>query len=148
MNSGRMKSVCSSLRIWIEKRASLFKFGIVGVMATACHFATANSAFFIFNFLQGEKRELFSNIIGYISGFFISYFGNKYWSFLEQARHVQHSRSLPRFLLTWIMGFGVNQGVFYFSSGIWDRSFNLSITCGVIVAAVFTYLCNKYFVFK
>lgn len=144
MNQQNTSSILSVLR----NHSSLVKFGIVGVSATVVHYIAANLAFNFSLFSQGEKGELFCNIIGYISGFVISYLGNRYWSFSEQASGLSMKRSLSRFLLAWVLGFGVNQGLFYISSAIFGWPFNLSITCGVIVAAVFTYLCNKYFVFK
>jgi putative flippase GtrA len=62
--------------------ALLFRYGIVGVTASAVHFAIAYIAF--------EKlliNSFTSHFIGFVFGLFTAYFGHYFYSFRDEEHH-------------------------------------------------------------
>lgn len=126
-----------------HRHQSLIKFGITGVSATIIHYVAANIAF-----SQFHIASQLSNIIGYFTGFFCSYFGNKYWSFASEGNDTPALKTLFKFVLVWVIAFFTNQGIFALASQVFLLPFNGALTAGVIVAAMLSYLCNKLYVFR
>lgn len=150
-----MEGLCTSVRSLLARYESVVKFMIVGGAATACHMVAANVARFLY-----DVAPLTANIIGYCTGFFLSFFGHKFWSFAKTSQEEQGMHTFFKFGVVTAVGFGVNNGVFeLFSSvlpplfgygaasegGLW---FNVSVASGCLVAAASSYCFNRFWAFK
>ncbi|OCA02001.1 GtrA family protein [Akkermansia glycaniphila] len=143
------------VRSLLVRYESVVKFMIVGGGATLVHMVAANVARFLY-----DAAPLTANIIGYCTGFFLSFFGHKFWSFAKTAQEEQGVHTFLKFGVVTAVGFGVNNGVFYVfckmipplfgyavaeEGGLW---FNVSVASGCLVAAASSYCFNRFWAFK
>lgn len=127
-----------------SRHESVYKFIVVGGLATLIHAVTANILYYSTSF-----PEMLDNMIGYCTGFFCSYFGHMNWSFAKTATQ-EHTvmKSFPRFVAMTLLTFGVNQLVFYVCSSLLSLQFNAALFTAMFVAAVCSYFLNRFWVFK
>lgn len=78
-------------------------FGIVGVGASLLHIAVAWGVDWMFS-----PSIFFANFVGFLVAFLWSYFGHYHLTFRSTKAHRQ---AAPRFALTALMGYAVNNGV-------------------------------------
>lgn len=78
-------------------------FGLVGGLASLLHIAVAGAAM-----RWGAVSIFVANMAGFALAFLWSYAGH-YWLTFRSTR--QHRSALPRFALTALAGYGVNNGV-------------------------------------
>lgn len=150
-----MQGLCTGVKSLLLRYESVVKFMIVGGGATLFHMVAANVARFLY-----DVAPLTANIIGYCAGFFLSFFGHKFWSFAKTAQEEQGVHTLLKFSIVTAVGFGVQNGVFYvfckmipplfgyeaaLEGGLW---FNVSVASGCLVAAACSYCFNRFWAFK
>ena len=150
-----MEGLCTSVKSLLARYESVVKFMIVGGAATACHMVAANVARFLYD--VGPQT---ANVIGYATGFFLSFFGHKFWSFAKTSQEEQGLHTFLKFGVVTAVGFGVNSGVFFVfckqipplfgyeaasERGLW---FNVSVAAGCLVAAASSYCFNRFWAFK
>jgi putative flippase GtrA len=85
-----------------EMLKAAFRFGIVGLLATAVHLAIATTALFL------GIEVMLSNAIGFCTALFVSIIGHHHFSFPEQTTFWRGSR---RFVPAAIVGFVANNVV-------------------------------------
>lgn len=132
------------LSSFVRRHESVYKFIIVGGLATLVHAVVANVLYATTSF-----PELLDNMLGYCTGFFCSYFGHMNWSFAKTATQ-EHTvaKSFPKFAVMTLLTFGVNQLVFYVCSSLMSLPFNAALFAGMFVAAVCSYFLNRFWVFR
>ena len=119
----------------------LFRYGIVGVIASVVHFSLAYIAFEILHI-----NSFVSHFIGFIFGLITAYFGHYFYSFKDDE---DHGRRFPKFLVTALVALILHQGGVY----LFDKVLGLDYTSRVlpllvVTVPVFTFLLNKFWVFS
>ena len=79
----------------------VFRFGVVGVAASAAHIAVA-----LLLIEHAGLPVLWANALAFSVALSISYLGNHRWTFRRTGAHERH---FPRFLATALLGLGLNQ---------------------------------------
>lgn len=116
------------------------RFGTIGVTAAIVNYLVVVLLVEIFNW-----QPLIANIIGFILAFQVSYWGHRLWTF----SHKQHDlQSLPKFILVAITGFICNEGMFALMLRYTAWPYTISLIVAILVAAVVTFSCSKFWVFK
>jgi putative flippase GtrA len=100
-------------REWIKQYPTakkFLKFGIVGATS-----AFVSLAVFWLISLQYPALNLLSKAIGYVMGFFVGFTLNKFWTYIE------HTEEDEKYLLKYILVYGVTLIVFLFLNFIFDH---------------------------
>ena len=87
----------------IYKHSSVAKFLIVGVSASAAHGAIS----WIFYYHIWGGYTICSTLIGYTGGWFVSFIGNRLWSFRWQAKDTTIVVSASRFIICQLVAMSV-----------------------------------------
>lgn len=116
-------------------------FIVVGAVAALTHYMTAVSLE-SFGFMHAK----FSNIVGFLAAFPVSYVGHYFYSFAQQSRP-SHRKALPRFLLIAFTGFIGNESLILFGLRYTKLPFWLLLALVMLIIAVSTYLLSKHWAF-
>lgn len=87
----------------ISKYNNVAKFLIVGVSASAVHGVIS----WIFYYHIWVGYTTFSTLMGYTGGWFVSYVGNRLWSFRQQAQDTTIVISVSRFIICQLVAMSV-----------------------------------------
>lgn len=82
------------------------RFALVGTLGAIVHVSTV---MLLVSHLQ--IHPLSANVLGFLLGFHVSYFGHRYWTFSET--NVSHQVAFPRLLVLQIFNFIANETMFY-----------------------------------
>ncbi|NWG46172.1 MAG: GtrA family protein [Alphaproteobacteria bacterium] len=122
-----------------ETLASLVRFGLVGVGATLVHACVG---------LGLEKGlgqpALGANLLGFFSGFIVSYLGHYTFSFRSSAAH---GTALPRFFAIAMVGLGLNQAIVYGMVNRMGLDYALALAVIVVSVPALTFLLARSFAF-
>ena len=121
------------------------RFGIVGLTAAAVHYWVVIVLVELLHI-----APLQANVGGFFVAFWVSYFGHRHWTFSDTvATHtdVKHS-SFLRFLLVALLGFCMNELLFYLLLRYagWPYYFALAVV--VFTVAVMTYVLSRLWAFR
>lgn len=152
----------------INRHNSVAKFLIVGVSASAVHAAIS----WVFYYHIWGGLTILSTLMGYAGGWIVSYLGNRLWSFRCQARETTVTASASKFIIsqlvamcvllssTWLVqqliilyfwwyiitnNLTLTPELEQFSAG---ASYPPALLCGMILAAIASYLMMRKFVFS
>jgi len=131
----------ATLRTHFPFFLQLIRFGITGSLATVTHFMT------VVLFVElTHLHPLSANIIGFMSGFVISFSGHRYWTFSGTDQLVR--TALPKFFLVAMINFFCNQSLYYvfLTKFHWNYTIALILVLGVM--ASITFLMSKLWVFR
>ena len=119
---------------------SLAAFGVVGVMATAVHFAVGLSLVG-----AGLMRPFTANIVAFLTAFGVSYAGHRRFTYRSSA---PSSRALPRFFVVAALGLFLNQVIVYLCVDMlgWSYLAALLIVVSTVPAAI--YVIGRYWAFR
>ena len=117
------------------------RFSVVGVVATATHYLVAM-------FWVLSVSVWLANLLGYLAAVAISYFGHQRITFRVPAQKVSHQRQAPRFMLTSLGGLVTSYLVLAVMTLLLSAPDWLSLACVVTLVPVYTYIVNKYWVFR
>ena len=120
--------------------SQILRYGAVGICAATTHALVALAAFHILVFAPTP-----SNFAGFISGALISYLGSYYFTFKSTD---SHKKSLPRFALVWLIGIGVNVGLFQTLLNLYAVPFALNVFIAIALTPIAQYLMLKFWAFK
>ena len=121
------------------------RFGIVGLTAAGVHYWVVVA---LVELLQ--IAPLHANFGGFFMAFWVSYFGHRHWTFSDaMATHTdgKHS-SFLRFLLVALLGFGVNQLMFYLLLHYAGWPYYLALAVVVFTVAAMTYVLSRLWAFR
>jgi putative flippase GtrA len=117
----------------------LTRFIGVGAAAALTHMA-------VFGGLQDRMWPELANALGFVVAFGVSFWGHRTLSFVGTSRPV--SQSLWRFVITALLGFGFNEGVFVgLYRGLHWPSW-LALLAGLVLAACLTFVLSRFWAFK
>lgn len=117
----------------------LFRFGIVGIVATLVY---AGATLFTIEILH--LAPVLSSIVGQLTATGVSYFGHSMFSFAVQADHKTY---LFRFLVILMLTFALNAGVTWLLSDVLQISHRISVAVITVLIPMVNFICNRYWVF-
>lgn len=119
----------------------MFRYGIVGVIASIIHFSIA-----LFAYKYANINFFASHFIGFVFGLFTAYFGHYFYSFKDGE---DHSKRFPKFLVTALVALILHQGGAYLMVHTFNLDYSTRVLPALIVVVpVFTFLLNKFWVFS
>jgi len=119
----------------------LFRYGIVGVVASVVHFSIAYIAFKYLNI-----NFFISHFFGFLFGLFTAYFGHYFYSFKDDQ---SHRVRFPKFLLTSLVALILHQvGVFVLVEYVKLDYSSHVLPLLIVTVPAFTFLLNKFWVFS
>jgi putative flippase GtrA len=124
-----------------ELPGQLLRFVLVGVAATCTHYVVALISASAFNLYA-------ANLLGYATAVAISYFGHQRYSFRLAPGAVSHRAQLPRFVLVSLSGLALSYLILALMKSLVGAPDWLSLAAAVGLVAVYTFLANKYCVFR
>lgn len=117
------------------------KYGMVGVVNTLI---TAIIIFILMNGL-GINYEI-SNAIGYVAGFFNSFFLNKFWTF--KSSESSTIKQFTRFTVVFLVCYLLQHGLLVFLVEKLLVNKNIATLVGMVFYTVIGFFFNKLFTFK
>lgn len=120
---------------------TLFRFGIVGVVATAVHMLVALTLLNMFGL-----PPLPANIIAFSVAFSVSFGGHSLWTFRGHGADLK--ASIARLLAVAIFGFLLNNGTLWLLVEKTVLGDNGSVILAALVVPPVAYLMNKFWVFR
>ena len=118
----------------------MFRFGIVGVAATAVH---VGMVVFLVEVLG--LAPIWANALGFLTALPVSYFGNFHWTFGAEG---QHRRRVPRFVFTQTSGLAGSQAIMFFVVDVLALHYGLALATAVLIVPLSTYLLSRIWVFS
>jgi len=122
--------------------AQLAKFGVVGLLASAVHAGV----------YMGTVKPLLltplpANFAGFGCAFLVSFLGHRHWTFAAQAAGAATSRSLPRFLVTSLLGLASNTFITWLLVERLHLPSESALIGILFITPMLTFVCSKYWVF-
>lgn len=123
----------------------LMRFGVVGLTAAAVHYWVVIALVELLRI-----APLQANIGGFIVAFWVSYFGHRHWTFSDAvASHKRGSgQSFIRFLVVAVLGFCVNEFLFYLLLRYAGLPYYVALAIVVFTVAVMTYVLSRLWAFR
>ena len=121
--------------------AQLFRFGIVGAIATAVHISV------VVSLVESTviSDPLVANIVAFCCAVLVSYFGHNYWTF----QHRQHStKQFARFVLITLSALGLNQIILYVATRLIGLDYKIGLIFVILLVPIFTYFLARLWVFR
>jgi len=115
------------------------RFGVVGMLATIVHVATALALV-----AYAGVPVFWANIGGFCCAVMISYVGNHRWTF---SRDGAHWRYFPRFISVAVLGLAIGQAIVW---GINDQAgvdYRLAVLTVALVVPAFGFVASRVFAF-
>jgi len=123
--------------------SQIAKFGGVGICATATHVAFFSLFIEIFGISQ-----LVSNFLAFCLAFGVSFFGHFYWTFASDARPGRDvGAALPRFLVTALIGLGLNTGIVFIVDAVLRLPYLYSVLGMTFLVPPILFLISRYWAF-
>jgi putative flippase GtrA len=123
----------------------LARFGIVGLTAAAVHYWVVIALVELM-----QIAPLQANVGGFFVAFWVSYFGHRHWTFSDAlATHSdgEHS-SFLRFVLVALLGFCMNELLFYLLLRYAGWPYYLALAVVVFAVAAMTYVLSRLWAFR
>lgn len=122
----------------------LVGFASVGVIATLVHALVFNLCFTLLSF-----HHVWANVAGFSVAFSVSYFGQFYWVFKQQAAQVKSKKStFLKFLSTALTGFAINLLWAYLILTVMQLHHYFYLALLTFVTPLVLFCLNKLWVFK
>ncbi len=130
------------LRYWNNPTTQLlFRYGIVGVLASVVHFSIA-----LFSYKVLQINFFVSHFSGFLFGLFTAYFGHYFYSFNDNQKH---QKRFPKFVITSLTALVLHQGGAYTLVNWVKLDYSSRVLpMLVVIVPVFTFLLNKFWVFS
>ena len=126
----------------LSERLRLMRFGIIGAAAAAIHYWCV-----ILLVELGGMAPLHANICAFAIAFWCSYFGHRHWTFADR-RGNSALASFLRFLATALLGFILNQWLFYLLLTHLRLPYFISLAIVMLIVAASTYLLSRLWAFR
>lgn len=118
----------------------LARFGIVGGCAAGVHFSVL-----VFFVEIGHLKPLYANMIAFMFGFQVSYWGHRYITFAGTT--TSHSVALPRLFLVCFSGFIANEGLFYVFLVLFGLPYPIALILVLSILPLANFTLGKFWVF-
>lgn len=117
-------------------------FGVVGLAAAGVHWLV------VWLLVQsGVLAALWANPWGFLTAFWVSYFGHRHGSFAEQGHHHRIRDTLPKFALVASVSFLFNELLFYALLRWTPLPYSLALIIVIGVVALGTFLASRHWAF-
>ncbi|MEE4145136.1 MAG: GtrA family protein [Halieaceae bacterium] len=124
-----------------ELTGQLLRFLLVGVAATCAHYLVA--------LVSAKVIDLYpANLAGYLTAVAISYHGHQRFSFRLAPEAVSHRTQLPRFALVSLSGLALSYLILVLMGKVIGAPDWLSLAAAAGLVPFYTFLANKYCVFR
>jgi putative flippase GtrA len=120
---------------------TIFRFAIVGVVATAVHMAVA----LVLHNLAG-LAPLPANVLAFATAVLFSFVGHSYWTFRDHGAELKYSAA--RFFIVAISGFLLNNAILWVLVEKTALGGSTSIIFAALVVPPMTYLLSKLWAFR
>lgn len=123
---------------------SFFWFGLVGFSAMFIHFYTVTAIL-----IPLHIHPLIANTAGFLTAFIVSYYGHAHLTFHNPRKKNNASfKNMQRFFMVAIIGFLLNQIIFYILLRFSNLDIDLSLGITLMLVSGSTYILSKYWAFK
>jgi len=119
--------------------AEIFRFGIVGIIASVLHILTALTLLG-----AGLMGPYGANAAAFCVALIASYIGHHRWTFQREGGHAEH---FPRFVTTALLGFALNQGIIAIAIEFFNLPYWIAILIVVATVPAIVYLLCKLWAF-
>lgn len=119
----------------------LIRFSTTGAMATLTHYLTV--------ILLVELHLLLpltANIIGFTTGFVVSFTGHRFWTFADTTQKI--SQSLPNFIIVALFNFSINQTLYFILLKKIHLPYDIALIIVLGVMALITFSLGKFWAFR
>ena len=121
--------------------AELVRFGIVGATAFLVHFGVVTLWL-----VPSGLAPLWANVFGFLIAFAVSYAGHRHLTF--RAKHVMHLQALPRFFSVAILGFAVNETLYFVLLRFTPLDYRIALFLVLLIVAIMTFSLSKLWAFS
>ncbi len=128
-------NIISKYNLWV-----LVKYGIIGIGAASTHALVA----LLFFHMIGTNATL-ANFAGFVAGAIISYLGSYYFTF--NSNH-PHKKTLPRFVIVWLVGIFINVGLFKTLIIAFNIPFFINVFIAIVLTPIAQFLMLNFWAFK
>lgn len=118
---------------------SLFRFLVVGLVATVTHFLVVIAAV---EFLAIDATM--ANGLAWAIALFVSYFGHYRWTFTAQGAHLEH---LPRYIVVSLTGLTLNLSTVWLLNSQLGAHYLVATTIGVTLSIIATFTLSRLWAF-
>lgn len=128
----------------VAELARILRFAAVGLAAAATHYASVIAL--VEGFFGTAVAPLSANVGGFAVAFWVSYAGHRFWTFGDRV--VSGGGSFIRFLGTALLGFGMNELLFYGLLNYTNMPYFIALAIAVAAVAISTYLLSRAWAFR
>lgn len=121
------------------KHRDIFRFIIIGGLATVVHYTTALATHHVLGL-----SPLWANFIAFCTAFNVTYIGNYFWVFDADT---QHKSALPKSLTVSLTGLLFSQVIVWTLTEKFGAPFHLTLIAAVMLVPVLTFSLNRFWVF-
>lgn len=125
---------------WRPEAGRLLRFGIVGVGATATHYAIALSIVAV----AGLPAQI-AHVMGFLGAMPVSFLGHFHWTFRSRARYW---RAAQRFVAVAVAAFVLSAVLLETLTRLTAWHAAASILFSVLLIPIASYILNRVFVFR
>lgn len=139
-----MKKLIKKYCCW-QEIFTLFRFGIVGIIATFIHIF---SAWVLLDNLI-ILNAIFANTIAFLITFIFSFLGHYFWTFKANKNNTDIKKAILKFFIIAISGFLINTftlSILLYFNIVKNEKF--AIVVALIFVPIFTYGLSKFWGFK
>jgi putative flippase GtrA len=126
----------------IGERLRLMRFGLIGAAAGAIHYWAVIALVEL-----AGMAPLHANVGGFAIAFWCSYFGHRHWTFADR-RGGNAVAIFFRFLTTALLGFLLNQWLYYLLLTYLQLPYFVSLAIVMVIVAASTYLLSRLWAFR
>jgi putative flippase GtrA len=119
----------------------IFKFGLIGISASLVHWLTV--VIIVESF---AIQPLLANIFGFLCSFTLSYQGHSNWTFKSTVP--RGHQPLPRFVVVAILGFGLNESLYYLFYTVEKMNYIVGLTLAILLTSICTFVLSKIWAFN
>lgn len=118
----------------------LFRFLVVGLVATATHFLVVIGAVEF----SGVGATM-ANGLAWAVALFVSYFGHYRWTFTAAGAHLEH---LPRYVVVSLTGLSLNLSTVWLLNTQFGAHYLIATTLGVTLSIIVTFTLSRLWAFS
>lgn len=123
-----------------RRHSAIFRFIIIGGIATVVHYIMALCAHHIFGL-----SPLWSNFIAFCTAFNVTYIGNYFWVF---EANTDHKTSFAKSLTVSLSGLLLSQIIIWVLTETLGAAFHITLIIAVMFVPMVTFTLNRLWVFK
>lgn len=136
-----MVSKINALLNYFPLLRQLARFGVVGGTAATVHFSVV-----IILVEAGLLTPMYANVIAFLTGFQVSYWGHRSWTF--SGTTASHRVAIPKLFMVGSLGLAINESLFYFFLTMAQLPYPVALLAVLCVTPAVTFTLSKLWVFR